>query len=1168
MLRIITGKAHSGKTAAIMKDIAKAASDLAAGPEAALPESGGAEIRPLILLVPEQYSHEAERELCRACGDGISLFAEVMSFTGLARAVTAVVGGVRGELLDDGGRLLCMARAVSQVQNRLKVYRGAAGKPELQQMLLRAVDELKTAGIEPKQLETAAGTFPDALGDKLRDLQLIAESYDLTVAAGHADPNDRLTLLKEDLPRSGMGPEHRIYIDGFTDFTAQQMAVLETLLKLGVQLTVCLTMDRLRGSAAESSEVFALSRRTAYRLTAMAEEHGTQWAEEYREEEPEKEAQPLRFFTDHMFRYGSVYPQTAETGSCPVRTAETGSMLEECEFAAAQARKLVRETGCRWRDIAVAVRGFDEYRTLLENTFRYYGVPLYTADSSELLARPVPALLSNAYRILRDAESGSGMGRWEVEDVTAYMRTGLTGLSRAECDRLENYIFLWQLQGSAWTGNHLWQQDPAGYGHTREKEEEKRELAEQLEELNRLRERLRRPLLHFAERCKKARTGQEHCAAVTSLLQELELPQQLERRSAELLAEGEARLAEEYHRLWGILVQALEQCHAILQDTPMTAEEFGRLLIQMLSGYQIGTIPISVDRVSAGDFDRMRRRNLRHLIVLGASDARLPAKTGEGGVFSGEDRRRLCEAELNLDCGEDEAWREFALIYNCLSLPSESLTLCYPILAADGSRQQPSFVINRAREMFAGSEKESSKTQRPDPLELRLSAPGPALTAAVTDRRSAAQAAAEWFAEREPERWQRVKGAAALAAKEPLQPGSVSALYGRSVRLGATRVESFADCRFGYFCRYGLNAKPHEAAQFRAPEMGTFMHYILEHVAAEVREKGGFIHVTDDELRARTKHYTEEYVSRELNGFAEKDARFRYIFRRLERETVAAVLDMAQELRESDFEPLAFELDFGEAARTGAGAVSFGEGDARVVLNGVADRVDGWTNEGTTYLRVADYKSGPKSFSVSDVYYGRGLQMLLYLFALTRRPELLDGACKEGPVEAAGVMYVPLRGKFEPVNNKAEEAAGLRELQKEKRRRGLVLNEEAVLQAWDRSEGRTYCPAQPENARTKPTEKLADRKQLGMLETHVERLLAQLAGELKQGRIDIEPRVCGKKSACDYCNYASVCGFEDLPEAVGREEPKRKAAEVWELLEKTEENGSGEEKKGKGDGNG
>ena len=101
MLHLLYGPAASGKTDLLMGRIRTAVAARTPGQ---------------VLLVPEQYSHEAERALCAACGDSLSLYAEVLSFTGLARRVAAETGAGEAPLLDQGGRLLCMALAEETTQ--------------------------------------------------------------------------------------------------------------------------------------------------------------------------------------------------------------------------------------------------------------------------------------------------------------------------------------------------------------------------------------------------------------------------------------------------------------------------------------------------------------------------------------------------------------------------------------------------------------------------------------------------------------------------------------------------------------------------------------------------------------------------------------------------------------------------------------------------------------------------------------------------------------------------------------------------------------------------------------------------------------------------------------------------------------------------------------------
>lgn len=235
-------------------------------------------------------------------------------------------------------------------------------------------------------------------------------------------PADRLSLLAGRIAQSGIGPENHIYVDGFTDFTRQEQQVLEALLKTGAELTLCMTLDSLSGG----SEIYELSRRSCRKLLAFCRELGQEAETELLEAKGEK-AEALAFFADNMFSYADA----GFAGEAPILLRRAESMTAECEFAAARALALVRDEGCRWRDIAVAVRGFEDYRGTLESVFRYYGVPLFTARRSELLSKPLPALIAGAYEIVD--------GGWDVDELISFMYTGLAGLDRDECDELSGY---------------------------------------------------------------------------------------------------------------------------------------------------------------------------------------------------------------------------------------------------------------------------------------------------------------------------------------------------------------------------------------------------------------------------------------------------------------------------------------------------------------------------------------------------------------------------------------------------------------------------------------------------------------------------------------------------------------------------------------------------------
>ena len=144
---------------------------------------------------------------------------------------------------------------------------------------------------------------------------------------------------------------------------------------------------------------------------------------------------------------------------------------------------------------------------------------------------------------------------------------------------------------------------------------------------------------------------------------------------------------------------------------------------------------------------------------------------------------------------------------------------------------------------------------------------------------------------------------------------------------------------------------------------------------------------------------------------------------------------MAEELAASDFKPVAFELGFGGRDGT-LPAITVSGGGRRPCPS--AARWIGWTAGSTTgklYLRVVDYKTGRKSFDLSDVRYGLGIQMLLYLFTLEKEGQ----SCFGYPIVPAGVLYHPARDLILKADRDITPEALRRAMDRELRRDGMVL---------------------------------------------------------------------------------------------------------------------------------
>lgn len=431
MVTLILGRAGTGKTALVMDRIRK------------LGEKGTQSI----LIVPEQYSHDAERQLCENCGDGVSLYAEVLSFSRLSNRVFAETGGLARKTLDAGGRVLVMNAALTALASGLKAYHPGRRRAELIRGLLHTYDELKTSGAAPEDLRAAGEKVDGAFGDKLSDLADIFGAYEALIPDGTADPGDRLADLANKIEKAAQLMGKHIFLDGFTDFTGQEAEIVDRLIGRGNDATVCLNCDGLNGD----EPAFALPRRTAAHLLRTAAETGAKTEILNRTPTDGKKRSELRFAEQVLLTHDA---ETFEGECQSIRLFRETSKSRECELAAAEAVRLVRETGCRWRDIGVAARGFEDYEILAESIFEQYGVPVMMTRKEDILQKPVMALISAAL----DAVTGG----WEYAPLFRYLKTGLTGISREETDLLENYVLKWNLRGSrVWAGE--WAMNPEGY---------------------------------------------------------------------------------------------------------------------------------------------------------------------------------------------------------------------------------------------------------------------------------------------------------------------------------------------------------------------------------------------------------------------------------------------------------------------------------------------------------------------------------------------------------------------------------------------------------------------------------------------------------------------------------------------------------------------------------
>lgn len=1101
-LRLLIGRANTGKSQRILEEIC------------ALGDSGKQ-----ILLVPEHVSHQTEVDLLRLGGAKVSRHAEVLSPRLLAKRVLALTGGLQDSTLDAGGKLLMMQLALQETASVLKVYARPSRKAAFLSELVELCEELQACSVRPEQLGDVCESLGGMSSDKLHDVSLIYASYLRYLHRNGDDRRDLMTKLVENLEKSGYVDGKNIFLDGFSYFTAQEEEIISVFLRRGKSVTAA-----LMGEHNSELEIFRQSLRTRDRLIRLAGKCGSKCeVVNIHSGQPKNSLQHLE---KHFFGGAERWKK----GCGEVTLYRADMMFSEIEAVAAEILRLVRTEGFRFREIAVAARNLDDYSATIENVFERYGVPCYLSRRSDILEKPVLSLIAGVL--------DSVAGGYEYEDMFRWLKTGLAGITDEECDVLENYVIRWDIHGSMWIKDENWSANPDGW-----QDEFSSDQMERLAHINSLRERVASPLRRLSQNLKAEDGASGKMCALWKFLADIGLAQQLSERTAALEALDELQQASEYSQLWDLLCDVMDQFVDTLGDMPIDPEEFARLTKLVLTQYDVGTIPVSLDQVHVTQITRNDRHRVKCLFLIGCNDHVLPSVQTNTGLLSREDRSELLERGIELaPSGLDLLDIELQNLYAVLAQPTDRLWVTWPVTDLSGNPLRPSFVVSRIRSLLPYVRELAESGEH----EYRMAAPIPALEMAGDDRNGELWT---FFAESEtcPAQLAAMERAAGMK-RGRLSEEAVKTLYGRSYRMSASRIDKINSCHFAYFMQYGLRAKERAPAGFDAAQVGTFLHYVLEHVVRKVMKLGGFGELHGEELQDMIVAVIREYIDAAIPGFDEKDARFRYLFQRLGKTVTSIVTNVAEELKESDFVPMFFELNFGDDGDLPA--VSIHVDDASLTVTGKVDRVDGWLKDGKLYLRVVDYKSGKKAFDLSDVRHGLNIQMLLYLFALEREGKRLTS----DEIAPAGVLYLPARDVLVHAPRGIDSAKLRAEMDKELRRSGMVLSEPEVLNAMEHGvlDGPRFLPIAV-NKEGSITKGVATAEELGKLGRYVDKILERIAREMRSGNIDADP--CGRgesENACVHCEFSSACHFADLdPEEHMKVIRTIKPEEFWSFVDET-----------------
>jgi len=1109
-VRFILGRSGTGKTRYCIRGIVDALAEAASS-------------QPLVLLVPEQATYQAERAIL--CQEGVAGYnrLHVLSFERLQFLLLGK--NTARHQLSQVGRQMVIHRILRRNQDKLKAFGLSAVSPGLSQQMAETIIELhryaKTADDVDELLEKLNKDSNNKLTAlKFADIGLIFKEYLKAIESRFTDPDIQLTRASKAVGDADFIKGARLWVDGFAGFTTSEFVMLAEVLKAAEDAEIAFCLDPseidLKNPRAEPDPtgLFSPTQRTYAELVGMVKKCKLSPAEPVILEEP------IRFSASEQLAHVEreifgANPRRIEA-SDNIRIVSAPNVRDEVQFVAREILRLVRDSQFRYRDIAVIASDIDSCRHYIRAYFEDYRIPYFIDRRRPLGRHPLVQLICCALRIV-----GEG---FPDGDIFAYLKTDLVPVDSRDCDLLENYSVAFGIRGDDWQSRQQWRfagRDDEGFDEPR---------------VNRIRAAVARPLLRLrdelfqADQAEKTLTADEFTRIIFDFLETLGIRRSLGEWVEEAVLSGDHTTAEEHRQCYDKLVDIFDELVEVFAGRRMSCSDFAAIIDSAFSQMTLAFIPPTLDQVLVGSIERSRHPDLKAVFLIGATQRQFPAPVGFESILTDDDRAVADEFDFALapSVRETLTQRQY-LAYIAFTRASRFLCVTYPSCDEKGGSTVRSQFVDSLESLFEGLDEESCAGQRIDVENVYSEAELVDLLCSELGRDPAGKAdGGEMLEELLNDMCAdealgnagaKVRSAVNYENRAQVDDRMVESLFTMRIKSSPTRLSTFAACPYRHFAGYVLQLKKRQEFKFEPLDVGWFYHTVLDRLLKKLNSEGQDLGaVRDSALMKLLKEQIAEHIDQDafISNFVRHGPHNAFVINSAAEVLEDCVADISRMVRAGRFRPKESEILF-------EGHEFPLSGKRCVVLRGKIDRLDIAETENGKVAVVFDYKRRSKTFDWSRFYHGLDMQLPLYMLAV-RCASDLRGRAKS----VVGGFYMPV----EVSPGKGSFAEGWTEVTGfERKAKGIFYGEfSKQLDAKADSGWSAFYNFSV----TKNDDQYGYYGKSGALKPgdfekvlrYCEQKTIQLAEEIVSGKIDVAPYRLGNESPCSYCDYRPVCRFD------------------------------------------
>ncbi len=1083
--------------------------------------------RNFLLIVPDQFTMQTQMDLVVEHPNKGIMNIDVLSFGRLTHRILEEVGYEDMPVLDDTGKSLILRKIAEEEQQKLTVIGKHLHKIGYIHEVKSAISEFMQYGIGVEELSELVDFSQKrgALCYKLKDLEVLYQGFLSYIDKKFITTEETLDRLRAALPKSAIIKDSVIAFDGFTGFTPIQNRVIQELMRLTSKVVVTITIDTKENPYQMDGEqkLFHLSKKTIADLMKLAKQEECEVLPEILCEEKIQGRAPrfaqnaeLSHLEQSLFRYPI---QAYEEKTKQIHLFEASTPKEEVRQTCIEIRRLLeKQNELHYRDIAVVTGNMETYGNDIEEEFAKFGIPIYMDRTRGILANPFTEYIRSALQIV--------LQDFSRDAVFHYLRTGLCGMERKEIDRLENYVRRFGIRGRKMWSNQFVYQDEAGD-----------EGIAHLARYNEMREAI---LLQLAPLLQEYQTAGELVRALYEFLVQNELQLKLSRFEQKFQVEGDLARAKEYGQIYGFVIDLLDQIEGLLQEEKMDRKEFADILDAGFAEISVGTIPQNVDRIVIGDIERTRLKQVKVLFFLGINDGNIPKGSGGGGIISDIDREFLAQSGRELaPTPRQQMYIQRFYLYLNMTKPSEKLYLSYAKIGNDGKSMRPAYLVDMMQKLFPILSIEKPEQM---PVEEQLASGNDGVMLFTDLLREYAADRLEQDEEKKlftfyhiyhrneayKNQIDRLLDTAFYQYCESALSKQVTrALYGSMLQNSVSRLEKYAACAYAHFLQYGLSLKEREEYSFEDVDMGNVFHGVLELFAQKLEEhhytwfdfpKEAGEQILEEALEAYAVTYGETILY--------SSARNQYLLKRIKRILNRTVQTLQAQLKKGSFLPEHFEMSFSMLDELDAVNIAL-TGEEKMKLRGRIDRIDTCEEEDKVYVKVIDYKSGTRKFDLAALYYGLQLQLVVYMNAAM---EIEKKKHPDKEIVPAAMLYYHIADPMiEDGQHDTPEQLNQKLLQ-ELKMTGIVNENDRAISLLDGtfSDKSDILPIErKKDGSFSAYSSVINEKDMKTVSDYVNYKIKELGTGILQGNISVNPCEQNGNSACTYCAYKSVCGYDN-----------------------------------------